>query len=538
MRTGLLRLCLFCAGSSIQFARGADCPQWGGYDARNMVSEETGLPNSFSPGKKNGDETGLDLATARNFKWVAKLGDQTYGTPTVAGGRVFIGTNNGSPRDNRFQGDRSVLMCFDEATGDFLWQLVVSKLGHAGNFNGDYAHLGICSTPTVKGDRVYLVSSRCEALCLDVNGLANGNEGPFKDEGEYVAAPVRLKAGKQPTGGYPADAPRGPFAPLELLPTDADIIWRYDFISELDVWPQDASDCSPLIYGDLVYVCPSNGADSSHQHLPTPEAPSLIALNRKTGRLVAVDDAKIGPRVFHGEWSSPSLARVGKRTLILYGGGDGYCYAFDPKPVPAPDGKGKILRTVWRCDCNPPEYRNRDGKPLPYSKNSEGPSEVIGTPVFHKNRVFVTIGQDTRHGPGPGALTCIDTTKTGDISATAVIWRYTGINRSFSTPSVVKELVFVADARGVVHCLDAETGQCYWTHETHGQMVGSTLAADGKVYAGNGEGRLTVLAATKEKKVLSEFRVGSAIHATPVAANGVLYIATQRYLYAVQQSER
>jgi hypothetical protein len=108
MRTGLLRLCLFCAGSSIQFARGADCPQWGGYDARNMVSEETGLPNSFSPGKKNGDETGLDLATARNVKWVAKLGDQTYGTPTVAGGRVFIGTNNGSPRDNRFQGDRSV----------------------------------------------------------------------------------------------------------------------------------------------------------------------------------------------------------------------------------------------------------------------------------------------------------------------------------------------------------------------------------------------------------------------------------------------
>lgn len=218
-------------------------------------------------------------------------------------GRVGRGGTKGKADifGGRYVRSSGVLMCFDEATGDFLWQLVVSKLGHAGNFNGDYAHLGICSTPTVKGDRVYLVSSRCEALCLDVNGLANGNEGPFKDEGEYVAAPVRLKAGKQPTGGYPADAPRGPFAPLELLPTDADIIWRYDFISELDVWPQDASDCSPLIYGDLVYVCPSNGADSSHQHLPTPEAPSLIALNRKTGRLVAVDDAKIGPRVFHGE---------------------------------------------------------------------------------------------------------------------------------------------------------------------------------------------------------------------------------------------
>jgi outer membrane protein assembly factor BamB len=55
-------------------------------------------------------------------------------------------------------------------------------------------------------------------------------------------------------------------------------------------------------------------------------------------------------------------------------------------------------------------------------------------------------------------------------------------------------LVFVADVLGVVHCLDAETGRCYWTHETKGQMVGSTLVADGKVYAGNAGGKLTVLA--------------------------------------------
>ena len=38
-----------------------------------------------------------------------------------------------------------------------------------------------------------------------------------------------------------------------------------------------------------------------------------------------------------------------------------------------------------------------------------------------------------------------------------------------------------------------------------------------------------------ESGVLNEIRVGSAIHATPVAANGILYIATQNWLYALQQ---
>jgi len=523
--------------------RAQDWPQWGGNDpGRNMYAPTPRLPARFDPGKAKPGSEDIDLATTQNIKWIARLGSQSYGNVVVAGGKVFIGTNNEAPRDPRFTTDRSVLMCFDEAAGKFLWQLTVSKLKPQSNFNGDGSRLGICSTPTVKDDRVYLTTTRCEAICLDANGLANGNDGPFKDEGEYIAAPVRFKAGKQPTDGYPADAPtgaaRGPFAPMELRPTDADIIWRYDFIAEHDVWPQDATDCSPLVWGDLVYVCTSNGVDRSHKDIPTPEAPTLLALDRKTGKLAAVDDAKIGPRIFHGEWSSPSLANVDGKALILFGGADGFCYAFDPKPATAPDGKGKILKTVWRCDCDPPEYRTRNGQTLPYNKNSEGPSEVMCTPVFHNNRVYVTIGQDTRHGPGPGALTCIDATQHGDVSKTGVVWRYTGINRSFSTPSIANGLLFVADVTGAIHCLDAETGRLYWKHETDGQMVGSTLVADGKVYTGNAAGKLTILAASKEKKLINEILMDSTIHATPTAANGVLYVATQNYLYAIQKPGR
>src|SRR4051812_35624776 len=87
----------------------ADRPQWGEAWTRNMVSEERGLPESFDPD------------TGRNVKWVAKLGSETHSTPVVAGGRVFIGTNNDQPRDPQRQGDRGVLMCFDEKEGQLLW---------------------------------------------------------------------------------------------------------------------------------------------------------------------------------------------------------------------------------------------------------------------------------------------------------------------------------------------------------------------------------------------------------------------------------
>src|SRR5256885_14063555 len=232
---------------------GKDWPQWGGTPPRNMYSPEKGLPAQFNPGKfKQGTEE-VDLKTTKNVKWVAKLGSQSYGNVTVAGGKVFVGTNNESPRGPQYQGDRSILMVFDEKTGEFLWQLVIPKL-KAGKVN-DWENLGLLSSPTVEGDRVYIVTSRCEVMCLDINGMANGNDGPFKDEAKYAMLDVLLDRGK-PT--------ERPAPPIEPGPKDGDIIWRYDMMDELGVFPHNASNCSVLIVGDIVYVCTSHGQDWTH----------------------------------------------------------------------------------------------------------------------------------------------------------------------------------------------------------------------------------------------------------------------------------
>ena len=66
----------------------ADYPMWGRNPSRNMVSSETGLPDSFTPGEKKAGSEEVDMATTKNVKWVAKLGSQAYGNPTISGGAV------------------------------------------------------------------------------------------------------------------------------------------------------------------------------------------------------------------------------------------------------------------------------------------------------------------------------------------------------------------------------------------------------------------------------------------------------------------
>ena len=194
---------------------------------------------------------------------------------------------------------------------------------------------------------------------------------------------------------------------------------------------------------------------------------------------------------------------VNGKKQIFFGGGDGWCYAFDPKPVK--EGDDQLPEDGLEFDCNPPEYKVKDGKPIKYPA-AEGPSEINATPVFYKNRVYVATGQDPEHGEGVGRLLCIDATKTGDITKTGMIWDYKGIHRSISTVSIdpATGLLFIGDFSGFVHCLDAETGKLNWVHDMKAHMWGSTLVADGKVYVGDEDGDFVVLAASKEKKVISE----------------------------------
>jgi outer membrane protein assembly factor BamB len=486
-----------------------DWPQWGGTDGKHMVSEERGLPDSFAPGEKAADAGRIKLETAKNVKWGVQLCAAIYSTPAVAGGKIFIGGR---------QPGLGLLMCLDEKTGKLLWQwqgparkvptyIDTFLIGIGPNPE----ILGVCSTPIVEGNRVYFVTHSFKVMFLDVNGTPDGQ---------------------------------------------ARVIWEFDLWDKLGVFPCDAVNGSPILDGDLLYVQTSNGVDRNmgpakelKRKFPAPNAPNLIALEKQTGRLAATDDLAIAERILHGQWSSVSLGKVAGRKLVFYGGGDGRCYAFEA--LAAAPAQPVKLKTVWSYDCIPPEYRaygeldavshyclgdKRTGKTLNQNDGAfVGESEIIGSPVFHNNRIYVAIGRDPEHGRGRGALHCIDATKTGDITKTGRIWIYQGLDRTLSTVAIAGGLLYVCDVGGRLHCVDAETGECYWVHETNSAVWGSTLVADGKIYMPTPRG-LFVLAAGKVKKVLSQVSVGATLYATPVVANGTLYVASKGgWLWAVSQ---
>ncbi len=444
-----------------------DWPMWGGTIRRNMTSAMKGLPESW------------DVVSGKNIKWKAQLGSTSNGNPVVADGKIFLGTNNGNPRNPEIQGDKGVLMCFRESDGKFLWQAVTDKLDTG--FENDWPEEGVCSSPAVEGKRLYYVSNRGELVCLDTEGFTDGkNDGPFQDE-MYKGI------------------------------TDADIIWKLDMMKDLGVSQLFMASTAPAVWEDLVFIGTSNGRDSSDEKVTAPDAPSFLAVNKETGKVVWQDNSP-GEGILHGQWISPALDLVDGVQQVVFPAGDGWLYAFN----------ARTGEKIWQFDMNPKDAV------WPRTRNYG-----VSTPVFSGGKVFMSVGQDPDHGIGIGHMYCINPGLRGDITESGRIWQYDKVGRSISTAAVADGLVYIADFKGFLHCLDAGTGQPYWTYDMLAAVWGSPFVADGKVYLGDEDGDVTVLRAGKELKKISEMNMGGAVYGTPVAANGVLYIMNRTELYAI-----
>ncbi|MGE3309989.1 MAG: PQQ-binding-like beta-propeller repeat protein [Limisphaerales bacterium] len=503
----------------------ADHAHFGQAWSRNMVSAEAPLPASFNP------------ATGEHIRWSARLGTETHSTPIVSGGRIFVGTNNGQPRDPRHSGDRGVLMALDENSGRLLWQLVVPKRVEDVYF--DWKNAGISSTATAEDDRVYVVDNRGVVLCLDVHGLANGNDGPFRNESIYYAPqPTNDLAQGAPAAFLPDGTLRntpGIPAPnrVELGPLDADIVWYFDLTSGAGIWSHDASHSSILIRGDHLYLNTGTGVDNTHRRIRRPDAPSLVVLDKRTGKYLARDREGIGADIFHSTWAPPALARVRDRDQILFAAGNGRLYGFEPWNGPAPDSPDSpdsppdSLRRAWTFDFDP-EAPKSDVHRFHLNKH-EGPSNFYGAPVFHENRVYLAGGGDLWWGKNAAWLKCLD------LGTGQPVLRWTAplVRHTFSTAAVHEGLVFVSDCSQNLHCIDAETGRSLWTHELQGETWASPFVADGKIFVGTRRGAFHVLAARREKLELATLQLASPISATTIAANGILYVATMTDLHAI-----
>jgi outer membrane protein assembly factor BamB len=496
-----------------------DSPQLGKSYYRNNITADTTIPTEF------------DTAAGTNVKWAAKLGSQTYSSPVIANGKVFVGSNNANGYIKRYPArvDLGVMLCFDAETGKFLWQHSNEKLP-TGRVN-DWEQLGICSSPYVEGKRLWYVSNRDEIVCLDTEGFLDGeNNGPFKEE------PNQNK-------------------------DEADVIWKLDMMGKLGAAPHNACSCSVTAVGNTLFVSTSNGVDEGHKVIAQPDAPCFVAMDKNTGAVLWTDKSP-GMNVMHGQWSSPAYGVLGGVEQVLFAGGDGWLYSFDPK---GDGGKSKLL---WKFDCNP--------KTSKYMLERATRNPLISTPVIYDGLVYIGVGEDPEHGEGNAHLWCIDPTKRGDVSPTlvfnkadpskpipykrlqacepdkgdferdnensALVWHYAGndtkkfeetMHRTISSVAIKDDLLFISDESGLFHCLDAKTGKAYWTHDMLASSWSTPLIAGEHVYIADLDGDITVFKVSKEKEQVAEQNIGTPVYTTPVVANGVMYVSTFNMLYAI-----
>ena len=154
--------------------------------------------------------------------------------------------------------------------------------------------------------------------------------------------------------------------------------------------------------------------------------------------------------------------------------------------------------------------------------------------------VYLAVGQDPEHGEGIGHLYAIDANgATGDITEKAKVWHYGGeeFKRTISTAAIADGLLYISDLSGFLHCLDEKPGKPYWVYDMLAAVWGSPTVIDGKVFLGDEDGDVVVLEHGKKMKVISETNMDNSVYTTPVAVDGVLYIANRTTLFAITEKK-
>ncbi len=475
-------------------AHGTDWPVFGRDHTRNAVSPEKGPPVRWQVEDRLND---FVVQPAWNIKWVADLGSGNFPSPVVANGLVWVGTNNARPRDPRFKKDAAILMCFREEDGKFLWQYVSERLAP---MELDWPFSGIHCAPLVEGDRLWFTTNRCEVVCLDIG-------------------PLRLGKG------------------------DPRPVWKLDMRKQFGVHPVSSEmnwglTCSiGATYKGRIYVITGNGVDENGT-LPAPQAPSLLCLDKDNGKVLWKDRSP-GKEILHGQWASPLVIEVKGRGQVITPQGDGWVRSFDALT-------GKL---IWKFDSNP---KAAEGKPLPRRMRNS----LVATPVFYRGRVYIANGRPPENASQWGRLYCIDPTREGDISPeledgpgkvkpnrnSGSLWCLDGyaservdrVYGAFASVAVHDGLVIAPDDQGFVRCVDARTGRTHWVHDVEESITSSPLIVDGKVYVAADGGDVSVLALSRQKKVIAVNTLNGSVRAPPVFANGVLYITTRWKLYAIK----
>ncbi|MBL8799993.1 MAG: PQQ-like beta-propeller repeat protein [Planctomycetia bacterium] len=353
------------------------------------------------------------------------------------------------------------------------------------------------SSPIIWEGRIYLTASvpvpdsanddqALSALCLDARtGKRLWEKEVFRQEGKKApriheknshASPTPLTDGQRL---YVHFGHQGSAA----LDLDGKLLWRQ---TDLRYRPVHGNGGTLALVGELL-IFSGDGADQQF----------VAALDRTTGKPVW-KTARATDAFKKFSFCSPLAIRVQDKTQVVSPGA-GMVGAYEP-------ATGKEL---WRVNYG-------DG----YS--------VVPRPVFGHGLVFLSTGYDT-----PEFL-AIRVDGAGDVTKSHIAWSLKKGAPLTPSPLLVGDELYLVSDLGIASCLDARTGKLHWQQRLGGAHSASPMHADGKIYFLSEEGVGTVVKAGTTFESLARNPLKERTLASYAAADGALFIRTEKHLYRIQ----
>lgn len=429
----------------------------------------------------------VEFSPTRNMAWKAAI---PYGqsSPVVAGTRLY-GTASA--------GERLITFCLDTRTGRELWRR------------------------DVKRDRVQ--------VAYKTNDPASPT--PAADESGVIAFFPELGLVAYDNGGKER--------------------WRYRLGPFKNFYGMSAS---PVIAGGLVVLVCDQQAGSY-----------VIALDRATGRLrwkTERPGAIIGwstPMVFRPDATRADLIVLGSTRLDAYDLASGAPRWWLPLAsggsmgTPLAHGDTLMVSTLGSNEPMLPTFASALAK---YDKDQDerlslaefrGDADLgehFGWIDENDDKVIVIEEWDTARAYGLGdwgAIAVQPGNARGQLKADAVRWRFQKNIPYIPAPLFYQGVFYLVKTGGIITALDAATGKLLKQGRSPGALgeyYASPVAADGKVFLANTDGKVTVLKAGAQWEVLAVNDLSEEISATPALSNGRIYVRTRHTLYCFNSSHQ
>jgi len=275
-------------------------------------------------------------------------------------------------------------------------------------------------------------------------------------------------------------------------------LYAYDFTGTL-VWKASLGHVakagmgpgtSPILFENLLIlqIDQEMGAGSA-----------IVAFDKSTGV-----EAWRSPRTTRRSWATPLLVRSPARTELIASGAE-VVISYDPRT-------GKEW---WRA-------RGVQSHPIP--------SAVAGDGL-----VFLSAGSAAKR------VMAIRLGSTGEVSDTAVAWRYQKGAAYVPSPILVGKYLYVMSDTGLITCLDAATGAVQYEGgrpPVAATFTASLVAYGDRILQTSEDGDTFVVRPGPAHAIVRTNPIGEPVYASLALAGGTIYIRGEQHLFAIRDQRR